>query len=604
MDARQEIDEMVGEPRAEESPEASRVSDKPLLLATNEVTKLLAMTNDSLGEICNDIEGATSREACREAFRRFNEIVRMFLVSAPDPCDNDQICEAILSLEPSEHLGAMLQSHLPLQDAIKDYKTSILKALAVSLSRSVAAKVVSEEQDDDLFDQFLPEHSTMAAGPLSSDAGQSFAGIVHPASPVSRKRCSSEIADNPSPQVILKKKRSSIPALASLCELSGGSDLGGAAKKRTLLTREKLRAGIRDPKGLLDLTGPSTSAIDRTLQLELLKSAGYDFSNKCKSFSDRLHAATLRLELGLGGHSMADTLLFGASVLNSPGFLSKKNILDVENNVVNASTTWKHQDAYAKMVIAGCLEQAKKIIEKFDEVLYGPAPESLVEDTHSAIADLLVSEEAEAFLSRGRGNANDDTSRENFIKKIIEAVAPILPITIRNKSLDGCYLRSALHLVGVAELVFSQYVTDIRSQANPAGVVGMCNAMHAKLKKSTLLSSGLSPSDEFLREMRSQYQTCLGLGCSFPNDKAGRSNRSSSWKGRSRTRSGNVDGSSGRDSARGNPQQYFPYRGNAARDLPSGRGQTGPFPARAPCFDFQAGTCRRGRACRFAHSVQ
>ena len=96
---------------------------------------------------------------------------------------------------------------------------------------------------------------------------------------------------------------------------------------------------------------------------------------------------------------MADTLLFGASVLNSPGFPSKKNILDVENNLVNASTTWKHQDAYAKMAIAGCLEQAKKIIEKFDEVLYGPAPESLVEETHSLITDILVSEEAKAFLT-------------------------------------------------------------------------------------------------------------------------------------------------------------------------------------------------------------
>ena len=46
--------------------------------------------------------------------------------------------------------------------------------------------MVSEEQDDDLFDQFLPEHSTEAADPLSSDARQSFAGIVLPASPVSR----------------------------------------------------------------------------------------------------------------------------------------------------------------------------------------------------------------------------------------------------------------------------------------------------------------------------------------------------------------------------------------------------------------------------------
>ena len=272
-------------------------------------------------------------------------------------------------------------------------------------------------------------------------------------------------------------------------DLSGGDDLGGTSKKRTLLTREKLRAGMHDPRGLLDLAGPSTNALDRTKKLELLKSADYDFNNKSKSFSDKLNAATLRLELGLGGHSINDTLLFGARVLNLPGFLSRKNTSDIENNVVNGSTTWKHQDAYTKMIIAGCLEQAKRIFEKFDEVLYGPAPEKLVEETHSSIADLLASDDAKAFM----GIADSDTSAENtdkevFIKKIIEAVAPILPVTMRNKSLDGCYLRTALHLLGVAELVFSQYIPDVRSQANPAGVVGVCTAMHTELKRSALLS--------------------------------------------------------------------------------------------------------------------
>ena len=81
--------------------------------------------------------------------------------------------------------------------------------------------------------------------------------------------------------------------------------------------------------------------------------------------------------------------MFGAKVLSLPGFLTKKNIADVENNVVTASTTWKHQNAYAKIMIAGCTSQAIKILEGFDEILDGPSPEELVESTHEDIAKLL-----------------------------------------------------------------------------------------------------------------------------------------------------------------------------------------------------------------------
>ena len=63
------------------------------------------------------------------------------------------------------------------------------------------------------------------------------------------------------------------------------------------------------------------------------------FKGPSRSFSDRLNAAIQRLDLGLGGHSIADTLLFGAKVMSCPGALSKKNITDVENNLINGSTT-------------------------------------------------------------------------------------------------------------------------------------------------------------------------------------------------------------------------------------------------------------------------
>ena len=110
----------------------------------------------------------------------------------------------------------------------------------------------------------------------------------------------------------------------------------------------------------------------------------------------------------------------------------------IENNFVGGNTRWTHQKSYVRMLTAGCLNQAKRIIEKYDEILYGPAAEMLVKETHQAIKDLLRSAECAALLEDAhipRHEAGDrgDTS----IRKIIEAVSPIIPITIRNRSLDG-----------------------------------------------------------------------------------------------------------------------------------------------------------------------
>ena len=51
------------------------------------------------------------------------------------------------------------------------------------------------------------------------------------------------------------------------------------------------------------------------------------------------------------------------------------------------------------MVIAGCLNQARSIFEKFDDILYGPAPEKLVVETNEAIRKLLLSQESQEFTS-------------------------------------------------------------------------------------------------------------------------------------------------------------------------------------------------------------
>ena len=107
---------------------------------------------------------------------------------------------------------------------------------------------------------------------------------------------------------------------------------------------------------------------------------------------------------------------------------------------------------------------------------------------------------------------------DTFIKRIVESVDPILPITLRNKTLDAEYLRTALHLLGAAELLFTQYEPDVRIQANPAGVVGLTATMHGDIERSVMFNKPQKPLAQFMTDSRAQYLTSLGLGTSFAKD--------------------------------------------------------------------------------------
>ena len=77
--------------------------------------------------------------------------------------------------------------------------------------------------------------------------------------------------------------------------------MASPSKKNILLGREKLRAGLHDPKELMDLVGYSTNALERTMKLELLKSSVLLVKYQgLRSFSDKLNEAGVRLDLGLG----------------------------------------------------------------------------------------------------------------------------------------------------------------------------------------------------------------------------------------------------------------------------------------------------------------
>ena len=159
------------------------------------------------------------------------------------------------------------------------------------------------------------------------------------------------------------------------------------------------------------------------------------------------------------------------------------------------------------MMIAGFLNQAKRILSKYDKILFGSSPEEQVENTHKTVRELLVSQEGKTFQEEVDQDDPEVVARgDTFIKKVIAAIPPIIPVALRNKSLDGAYLRTALHFLGAAELMFSRYETDVRSQANPAGVVGLCNAMHLHFEQCAIGNKELLPLEDFIKEMASQYQ--------------------------------------------------------------------------------------------------
>ena len=543
-----------------------------------EVSTFLSATSGSLETACARVEAATERASLRKSLRYFNECMAMLKEASPADAEEHVILGAFEALPLSTQFKSLLPRHPNLAEVIAAYKSLVIRNMTGLMRRNQERLRQSEEQDDELFNQWLPNVTvdvkvSEPAAEVSPPDGTNLTG----------KRGAAAILDQSFGQPIPKKLKSSIPALASLNKIVS-IDTQGGSEKKVLMTRERLRKGINDPKGLLDLGGSSTNALERAKRLELLKSAGVDYSSQKGSFSEKLNSASLRLDLGLVGHTMSDTRLFGAKVLSTPRRLTPTNISNIENNVFDGKTTWKHQNSYATAMIAGCINQAKRVIGMYDEVLFGPSPESMIDSTHRAIVKMLASSEGKAFMDDISGGKGVSSSESNeFIKKIIGTIPPVIPLTLRNEALDGGLLRTALLFLGAAEILFSQYEVDIRANANPAGLVGMCSAMHAEFEHCTLFNKELRGLRDFTKEMKSQYQTSLGLGSSFPNDSVARK------AAKRKTNSG----------------QSFSFRRGQFIRPGMGRGQQEVAAVsdrgRNPCYAFRAGTCGRGTACRFDH---
>ena len=161
-------------------------------------------------------------------------------------------------------------------EALAHYKSSVVADLARVLQAQAALRSLDDERDDELLLQLLPDPTS----PLSEEDQQpdEVAQILASAVAPSKKRRFSDV-DDP----LRKMAQTSIPALASIPRMQQLVELGCASKKQALMTREKLRAGMSDPRGLLRMVSSSSNALERTKQLEILKSSGFGFEVDKKS---------------------------------------------------------------------------------------------------------------------------------------------------------------------------------------------------------------------------------------------------------------------------------------------------------------------------------
>ena len=125
-------------------------------LARKKVAKLLKATDNTMKAVCMEVERVTTKKALRTAFRRLNSFTRIFLEITPEGKHDDQIRDALGSLQVSGRLEAMLQTFSPVRLALVEYKKSVVQDLADSLRRRETELNKYNELGDELLSQ-LPE---------------------------------------------------------------------------------------------------------------------------------------------------------------------------------------------------------------------------------------------------------------------------------------------------------------------------------------------------------------------------------------------------------------------------------------------------------------
>ena len=215
------VDNVIDDDVAEENVERALV----------EVTTLLRATDDSLLKICRAVEGATSQDTLRLVFRRLNKVIRMFCEAAPNVRHQRLVKDAVSALPATSRFSNILQTVDTVQLAVKEYKSVVIQDLVISLRQAEMLEHLDDAKDDALFSEFFakpraPDPEVMIVQPSQVLEGTS-------ASHARKRGVSQVVSWNPIP------KKSRIPVLASLSQLSTIAATEGAQKKRVLVTREK-----------------------------------------------------------------------------------------------------------------------------------------------------------------------------------------------------------------------------------------------------------------------------------------------------------------------------------------------------------------------------
>ena len=173
------------------------------------------------------------------------------------PDGSDQLLvRAIPALDSGARFASFLATASSASCALSDYKSAVMSQLADSIRMREEKKRVVDVMDEALFSRFLPEPSPPCDedDSVGIDALSSGQGLSQKAGDTKRPiSVVAQVQINP-------LKRSKVPALASVAQVSAVDDLQNTPKKKVLMTREKLRSGLHDPRGLLSIAGSSTNA--------------------------------------------------------------------------------------------------------------------------------------------------------------------------------------------------------------------------------------------------------------------------------------------------------------------------------------------------------
>ena len=114
-------------------PDTSEDGASIIALARVEVSKFLEVSKTSLLTLCQNIERASTRDALAGAFRQLNSCTRIFTSVDPLGAHNELVCEALIALRVSERLKTTLTTTSSVSAALKQYKSSVVRDLAISM---------------------------------------------------------------------------------------------------------------------------------------------------------------------------------------------------------------------------------------------------------------------------------------------------------------------------------------------------------------------------------------------------------------------------------------------------------------------------------------